>query len=151
MSGIYLTLWDDHPEFDRVLKSTPGGVPHLTLAWTGKNLSRHDLIAVARKTMGHLMLKDITLVKAEVNTFFHKKTQRVRHDVLVKIAENDLIEFSRTQFIKQSYPEIWKEFNMMEPHTTVKICWTREEAEKECECINTLLPIKVQITGVTIN
>lgn len=40
---------------------------------------------------------------------------------------------------------------MRPPHVTEKICWTEEEAIEECERIKKLLPLKVKITGITID
>ena len=151
MSGIYLTVWDDVHDFDRVLKPTKGGWPHITLAWTGKNLSREELKTVAKEAMDYWALRPVTLSRARVNTFFHEGEGKHRHDVLLIVDEAKEIEASRDVLLRTAFPARQEKFNMMEPHVTAKICWSEEEAEKECDRLNEILPLTVEVNGVTID
>ena len=151
MSGVYLTVWDENKEFDRVLKPTSGGWPHVTLAWTGKNLSHDELKNVAREVVDYWFMRPLTLSKAYVNTFFHEKSGKERHDVLLVVDEEKQIEASRDVLLRTSFPERQHKFAMRDPHVTAKICWSKEEAEAELARISEKLPIKVTVTGVTID
>lgn len=151
MSGIYLTLWDDNKEFYRVLKPTTGGWPHITLAYTGKNLTVEELKDTAKKAFDRWVMKKVTLSRAYVNTFHHEKSGRYRHDVLVSIKETDIVEESRDELLRVPFADRVEKFSMNDPHVTVKISWTVEEAEKECVKVNELLPLEVIVSGVTID
>lgn len=151
MSGIYLTVWDDVKQFDRVLNPTKGGWPHITLAWTGKNLTVEELKQVAQQALDHWAMKPVTLERAKVNTFFHEGEGKNRHDVLLVVKEVDEVEATRDVLLRTAFPNRQAKFNMMEPHVTAKICWTEEEAQTECDRINELLPLTVEVNGVTID
>ena len=154
MSGVYLTVWDEGSEteeFDRVLKPTRGGWPHVTLAWTGKNLAVEELKGVAEEVVGYWFMKPLTISEARVNTFFHEKSGKDRHDVLLIVDEVKQIEASRDVLLRTSFPDRQAKFNMMEPHITCKICWTKEEAEAELLRVSEHLPLKVTVTGVAID
>lgn len=153
MSGVYLIVWDDNDEFDRVLKPTRGGWPHITLAYTGKHLAEHELKIVAARAFDAWCMKKVTLDKAVVNSFHHEKTCKTRYDVLLNLSEAGVydINASRSEFLCKPFPDRQEGFFMREPHVTAKICWTEDEAKAECDRINALLPITVTITGVTID
>jgi hypothetical protein len=151
MSGIYITVWDDVKEFDRVLKPTRGGWPHVTLAWTGKNVSHDELKEVAKEVVDYWVMKPLTLGSARVNSFFHEKSGKTRYDVLLVVDEAKDVETSRNVLIKTRFPARQHKFNMMEPHVTAKICWSNEEAEEELLRVSEFLPLKVTVTGVTID
>lgn len=152
MSGIYLTVWDDNKEFDRVLKPTRGGWPHVTLAWMGKTVTHAELKEVAREVVDYWFMRPLTISHARTNTFFHEKSGKDRHDVLLVIDEVGAkqVEDSRNVLIKTRFPDRQAKFNMMEPHITAKSCWTKEEAEEEMMRLSELLPLEVMVKGVTI-
>lgn len=150
MSGIYLTVWDDVKEFDRVLNPTKGGWPHVTLAWTGKKVSHRELKSVAKEVIDYWLMEPLTLTKARVNTFFHEGEGKERHDVLLLVEETEKISLFRAAHIVKRFPDRQKHFNMMEPHVTIGWCWSKEGAQAEVDRINELLPIQVTVTGVTI-
>jgi hypothetical protein len=150
MSGIYLPVWDDDSKsFDIVLRPTKGGVPHITLAWTGKNASHDELKEAAVEAFKHWALQKVTLTEAVVNTFTTGKGVH-RNDVLVSIKEEDMVELSR-EAIRQRFPDVHHKFNMMKPHVTVGIFPTLKEAEQRAAEVNALLPLVVEVVGVTID
>jgi hypothetical protein len=151
MSGIYLTVWDDVKEFDRVLKPTKGGWPHITLAWTGKNLSYDELKGVAKQAFDRWAMKPVTLERARLNSFFHEGEGKTRYDVLLVVKEQKDIDDTRAVLLRTSFPARQHKFNMMEAHVTAKICWTEEDAQAEVDRINELLPLTVEVNGVTID
>jgi hypothetical protein len=151
MSGIYLTVWDDVKQFDRVLKPTKGGWPHITLAWTGKNLTAPELTTVAKEALNYWVLHPITLSHARVNTFFHEGEGKERHDVLLIVEEKKEVETSRDVLLRTAFPARQHKFNMMEPHVTAAILWSKEEAEAALAEISEHLPLTVEVNGVTID
>ena len=151
MSGVYLIVWDNHKSFDRVLNPTSGGWPHITLAYTGKNLNFDELREVAKESLHYWLMKQVTLVKAEVNSFFHEKSGKERHDVLLIVQEQKEIEASRDSLLRTRFPTRQEKFNMRQAHVTAKILWSKEEAEAEAARLNALMPLSVTVTGVTID
>jgi hypothetical protein len=60
MSGIFLIVWcEQNKEESKALQTTKGGYPHITLAYTGKNLSKEDLLDVGSKIFRNLALKSL--------------------------------------------------------------------------------------------
>lgn len=151
MSGVYLTVWDDDCQFDRILQPTVGGWPHVTLAWTGKNLTHDELRTVGVKAFQEWTMKQITLSQSMVNTFFHHGENKNRHDVLLIVDEYDEVEKSRQRLLVEAFPETYEKFHMMKPHVTAKTFWTLEEAEAYHEELSEKLPITVTVTGVCID
>ena len=81
MSGIYLIVWDEvHKNNSSLLKSTKGGYPHVTIAYTGAQLSTKTLKEVAIRVFDEWALNPIILQRAEVSSF-EDKTGHTRHDV----------------------------------------------------------------------
>ena len=152
MSGIYLTVWDDADEFDRILRPTSGGWPHITLAWTGNNLSRDELNNIAKESVDSWFLENVTLMEAKVNSFYYEKENRIRYDVLLMVSKEDVqqVELSR-KFIRDKFPLKHEKFGMIEPHVTAKICWSQRDAQNEVDRINKLLPLTVAVIGVSID
>lgn len=75
----------------------------------------------------------------------------MRHDVLIELAEADMIEDARNVFLKAMYPNS-DAFSMNKPHVTHGIFSEKEEAEKMVFLLNQMcLPLKVVVTGVTID
>ncbi len=154
MSGVYLIVWDDKsPDFDRILKPTSGGWPHVTMAYTGDHLTKQELVNVSQKVFDKYALSTLELTSARVNKFFHKGENKDRFDVLLDIHNQEAlhIEDSCDKFFRNAFPGRHSDFFMMKPHVTAKICWSQEEADKVCDDINKLLPHKVTVTGVTID
>ena len=151
MSGIYMIVWNDTDKDKcRVLKPTKGGYPHITLAYTGKHLTAKDLKAVAAIIMNAYALTKVTLTKAYVNSF-KPLNGPFRHDVLIEIKEEDMVEQARALFLRSAFPNS-DLFSMHKPHVTHAIFAERLEAETVAEKLNAeCLPLEVTITGVTID
>lgn len=76
----------------------------------------------------------------------------MRHDVLLEVAESDMVEASRTRYIRDVYTEQYDQFSMHKPHVTFGIFESEEEAKEWVDRLNkNMLPYSVLITGVTID
>lgn len=151
MSGIYLIVWNNTAK-DKcfVLKPTKGGYPHITLAYTGKQVKPSELVKTASLVLGQWALANITCTRAYVNSF-KPANGPMRHDVLIEIGETTAIENTRTTFLRDVYPDADK-FSMHNPHITHAIFDNLVEAEARVEELNkNCLPLIVQVTGVTID
>ena len=150
MSGLYLIVWDDNKPFNRVLQPTKGGWPHITLAYTGKNANTNDLKKFSTKMFDHWVMKEITLDKAYVNSFQYDSGEW-RHDCLLQVDENTANSVKQfREILKQEFHNSDK-FSMNDPHVTAGIYSSAEEAQTHTDRLNDILPIKVTITGVTID
>lgn len=151
MSGIYLITWDEQfKEKSLVLKSTKGGYPHMTLAYTGDHLNKDQLVQTASQVINEWCMKKITLSKAYVNSF-SDKPDHVRHDVLLEVLESESVEASRTRYIRDVYPNSGQ-FSMNKPHVTYGIFESKEEASLWAKKLNdNVMPYTVTITGITID
>jgi 2'-5' RNA ligase len=149
MSGIYLAVWDD-AKYDAVLAMTKGGSPHITLAYTGKSVSAPLLYEIASQVCrGEIVCpRYFVLTRAYVNSF--KMFNGVmRHDVLVELSHQfeDVIAHVNSELAKYRYNNT----RTTEPHVTVAICNTLEEAIKRVDEVNALLPRQIKVTGFTID
>lgn len=151
MSGIYLIVWDEKKQDKSdVLFSTKGGYPHVTIAYTGKELSANVLKQIAAQIFQEYALENITLERAEVNSFQPEKGP-MRHDVLLitnKIVE---IEQTREKWLRSKFAN-HDRFHMGKPHVTFGIYENKEKAEEAAQYLNqNILPYNVCFTGVTID
>ena len=145
MPGLYLVLRDTEGKtLDEVLRVTQGGPPHVTVAYTGKRLGDGELIRAGMVALGSVVRKSIVLQSVSVNTFFHEKMGCHRHDVLLGI-DPELIVNLR----KQLFDGV-KDIIMRKPHVTVGTFALRAEADAEAKRISTLLPRSVSIVGFFI-
>lgn len=151
MSGIYLVVWDN-VEKDRtsVLRTTKGGYPHVTLAHTGKNLSVDSLKQTASQVFQTWGNEQITLEKAQVNSF-SDRLGVIRHDVLLSINRQDELEETRRVHLISKF-ENHGTFHMRPLHVTYGIYEEEHVAARVAKVLNeTFLPYKVTITGVCID
>ncbi len=150
MSGIYLIVYENTPV--KLLETTKGGYPHITVAYTGKHLDVPQLMAIVPEIFIATVMESVTLIKASVNSFIEEKTGKERHDVLISVnlQTQELIEQQRV-LLRKCYSQDHSKFFMREPHVTAKICSTKEEAMVLRNLINEKLPFLVTITGVTID
>tara|TARA_R110002111_G_scaffold21318_9_gene49808 strand:- start:310 stop:753 length:444 start_codon:yes stop_codon:yes gene_type:complete len=144
MSGIFLTLWDDVEQFDRVLKPTPSNHPHITICYSGKKLEIKKLMELGNGILKDLFGKTITLTKARINSFFHERKGKERHDILVDIEEEKEIELTRQTHLQSVSDRVI----MRKPHVTVKSSWDKDDVMKELNDINKILPITVKVNGI---
>jgi hypothetical protein len=153
MSGIFLTVWDDtNKDLSPVLRTTKGGYPHVTVAYTGKELSIASLKEVGAQIFSKWCLEIIFLVRAEVNSF-EDRPGHIRNDVLLILSvENQAeIEETREVFLRKKFAN-HRNFFMRTPHVTYGIYEERGEAEKVAQELNAKhLPRSVVVTGVTID
>jgi len=149
MSGIFLTVWsEDEKVRDTVLKTTPGGYPHVTFAYLGKTKTKEELDNVACDLMRALSLTAVTLDRVAVNTFHWEKHNRDRHDVLMYLSDEsaDVIQLLRTM---HGIPE---REGQPDTHVTHMVdCGSAEEAEAVAANIRSLLPLRLTYNGVTID
>lgn len=153
MSGIYLVVWDNvNKDKSPVLKSTKGGYPHITVAYTGKELKRDALIRTSSEVYATWALQKVTLSHAKVNSF-EDRPGHMRHDVLLMLDAKYAIdiEITRTLSIRERY-DGWAKFAMREPHVTHAIYESEAEAHAAAKMLNEAhLPLEVVVTGVTID
>lgn len=153
MSGIYLDVWDgsrDHP-FNAVLEGTKGGWPHITVAYTGKLLSKAILKAHCKQLFDSWVCTKVTLQRARVNTFTIERTGETRHDVLLDLHDDDAkrVEATRDE-LRQAHPDLHEQFSMITPHVTKRICKTRDEADALAKELNDKwLPLTVKVIGIS--
>lgn len=125
----------------------------MTLAYTGKNLDRDQLCKVAQWILSHWALEKITITEAYVNSF---KTSdgKERHDVLLKVSNNDIEEVNKTRdaYLRSKFDHA-DTFFTHEPHITHSICATKSEAVHIAKMLNDIdvFPYPVDVTGVTID
>lgn len=152
MSGIYLTVWDpEHRHKSPVLFSTKGGWPHITLVYTGKHLSKSELVKTATQVFQAFMLETVFLVRAEVNSF-EDRPGHMRHDVLLITDRVIDLEQLRKTYLRDVYPDLASKFAMRTLHVTHGIYEDKAEAESVANRLNQhVLPYSVQVIGVTID
>lgn len=153
MSGVYLIVWDElYKDASRVLRTTKGGYPHLTIAYTGKEISVNSLKQVATNILAEWMLKPIVLERAEVMSF-EDRPGHIRNDVLL-IASDETqkeVEETRNTLLRNIFAN-HAQFTMRKPHVTYGIYEERGEAERVAQELNEKhLPFGVVVTGVTID
>lgn len=159
MSGIYLIVWDDDitgiQDSKPILGVTKGGYPHITIAYTGKHLSISELKSTAVKIFKEVVMSEVTIKEAYVNSFYNEKLGRERHDVLLKLSDEDNTNIkSWREHLTSSYSN-HSEFSMIDPHiTAITDCPSILEAEEYAKSFNSTYlhkPMKLTITGVTID
>lgn len=138
MSGLYLIVWDN--EQKDILRTTKGGYPHLTVAYTGKSFTKEELIKIAQDVFPKLALSSLVCTRAYISSFEYQN--QMRHDVLLEVANNDLIIEARTVHFQDAVTRPL--------HITHGTYWTLAEAKVVADQVNVLLPHTVQIIGVTI-
>jgi len=152
MSGIYLIVWDNASKAQSpILKSTKGGYPHITLAYTGKHVDTLGLCSTSTGLFDKCVMREVTCVGAQVNSF-EERPGKMRHDVLILLSQGDTVwvETLRREHL-MTYSN-WPEFSMRSPHITHGIYETVEEAGKVATALNAAyLPTRVTITGITID
>jgi hypothetical protein len=151
MSGIYLIVWDESKkDKTKVLRPTKVGWPHITLAYTGKELPEDELIKISSDVFSEWALKKITLSCAYVNSF-EDRAGHTRHDVLIHVLEKEQVEEARLVHLITPYANSEK-FSMNSPHVTYGIYETLEEAKIQATVLNeNYLPYMVKINGVSID
>jgi len=150
MSGIYVTVWDDL----KLLKApTMGGWPHVTIGYCGDRLSDSLVKEEAIEVFKRVALKDIVLSEAYVNSFTPGGSDKMRHDVLLRVDPESegfrILTEARAEVTKRHTDAYWTG----DLHVTYKICDTQEEAEKLADDLNqsVLLPTTAVMTGVTVD
>lgn len=153
MSGIFIIVWDTiNKNSSHVLNTTKGGYPHVTVAYTGKELSVTSLKEVAAQIFSEWCLENITLARAEVCSF-EDRPDHMRHDVLLILSTENQAEIEETRevFLKKKFAN-HTHFFMRTPHVTYGIYEERGEAEMVAQELNAkYLPHTVVVTGVTID
>ena len=118
MSGIYLTLWDeDRRHESHVLKPNKGGWPHITLAWTGKELPLEVLLDIAGKCFPGWARKPVTLMRVYL-TSFEDPPGVVQHRVLIELSDMDKIFVEQTRDAHIRPYANSEKFAMRLPHIT---------------------------------
>jgi len=149
MSGFFLVLWDDDNPLNSILKSTGGGWPHITIAYTSDHLTPEELKKAVPDIFEEWFDADVTLTEAYVNSF--ETNGNHRHDVLVRIGCADAIKHTRETILRPLYKN-YNKFIMRDPHVTVGTYAEKHAAEKYADFLNKkLLPHDVRVIGLTID
>lgn len=150
MSGVYALVWDDREKESKaeecLLRKTPGGWSHITVAYYGSAIAPDNLRQLMRRATDTLVGQKITIDSFKPNVFQCKG--RTRYDVLLTLSQDStkLIEDLRL-----TMPE--PKFKHQVPHITWKVSWDKATHERDLERIANLLktPVEVTITGLTID
>lgn len=155
MSGVFLIVSNfDDMNTQNLLQPTKGGYPHITLCYSGKQITEDALVTIGGKCMQHIFANDferkMTLRTVRVNTFFEEKSQKYRHDVLIDLEHDAVkrIEDLRIRTIPQS--DIGKVTARL-PHITHSIHYEARLADLAAAELREKLPVSVFITGFTID
>jgi|WetSurMetagenome_2_1015567.scaffolds.fasta_scaffold00074_43 hypothetical protein len=152
MSGVYLTLWDEAQRHNSpVLKPTKGGWPHITLAWTGKELDPGELGQLATRCFSEWTLRPVTLNRAIV-TSFEEPQGVMQHRVLITLHDQDAdaVRATRGRYLAPYHNS--DRFAMRDPHISHSIHMTLADAQNTARLLNEeFLPYVVKVTGVCIN
>jgi len=153
MSGIFLILWDEgQRDKSPVLRPTKGGWPHITLAYTGKEMAPSELSQIAFRCFAGWLMRPVTLMEAHITSFVEDKTGLAQHRVLISLSADDAaaVETSRDTYIRP-YGNSDK-FAMRPPHVSHSIHATLAEAESVVRMLNEdYLPYRVHVSGVAID
>lgn len=150
MSGLFVIVWDEKQrDQTQVLRATRGGWPHITLAYTGKELTVPELSSLAVFVWPHVG-RSIVLQEAYVNSF-EMNDGRIRHDVLMRVNDAELEKIRG--IIRLSFHERALKFNMQPLHVSYGVDYPSLEAAKQaCTLLNdTMLPYTVTLTGLTFD
>ena len=80
MSGLYLIAWNESKKIrEAVLKTTAGGYPHITVAYTGTGLSAAELFTAGCRLVSKVVMKEVTIDQVKLNSFT-PKDKKMRHD-----------------------------------------------------------------------
>ncbi len=151
VSGIFLTVWDD--EGHGLLRTTSGGYPHITVAYTGDTIDQDDLVGLAQRALYHGMNQTGRITKATVNSFTKETAAGPveRHDVLLSVDAELTGTIGR---IRTVLARPLEGAAMHAPHITTATCAKRADAEVEAARINVRLaagPARVRVVGVTMD
>lgn len=157
MSGVFLVVSDDEYDKSKVLRTTSGGYPHITLFYSGKYFTEDILSKLGQCAFDDLLDADetsfsLTKDNAKLNSFFHEKQQQQRYDVLLHLSEEGVqkIEEIRGK-IKALDVNNADSLSMGPPHVTHSIHWSEAEAKAALEQVQEHLPITVKVVGYTID
>lgn len=152
-SGIYLTVFDETNVEDpsEVLRTTKGGPPHITLAYSGRALSCERLRGLLRHALDLAVPSFVTLESAQLSSFTDRDGN-ARHDVLLVVGGFDIGRLRGEVFggIAREDPVLYAKLVMREPHVTVGIYRNLADAEARLEAVGRLLPRVVTICGVSM-
>ncbi len=159
MPGVYLTVWpyekineDYMSNEDAVLKPTSGGYPHITLLYAINNtennienntINTDTLFEIGLDAAKRLREHEFSIEQAYINSF--EKNGIMRYDVLMEVDHK----------LKEKINDIRAELKNMDvimrtPHITHGIFWNKNNAEKACDKVNSMLPYSIKIIGYTI-
>lgn len=152
MSGLFINVWNRKAATtDGILLSTKGGLPHLTLGYTGKLLSKAELVKRAVALFQEVVETSIVIDRVEVNTFQigcgDNKT-RDRHDVLLLVADEDC---KRVEGLRDKYfGDV--QIKRHNPHVSHMVdVGSRAKAEEIASKLESMLPITVTLQSVAID
>lgn len=103
-TGIYAIVWDDeggaNNDPTRILDVTPGGFPHVVVAFTGDAIDQDDLFTVNHLCMRALFNQRITVENVAVYTV--EVGGVPRYDVVLELSDEDEDMFKR---VRSAYVE----------------------------------------------
>lgn len=147
MPGIYLLVKQDEESKNEANADLLQGRPHLTLAYTGDQLSQETLAIRCTRAASILLARTVTLDRAKLDVFVHDKTKKKRVNILLMASEIDtklIATMRRDMFSSEEAVKI----TTREPHVTAATFNSEEEAQVGLMFMQAMLPLKVTITGV---
>lgn len=162
MSGVFMIVEDcEHKPNVSPLRATKGGYPHVTLVYSGKAFKAPVLLEVGTAVLqewvqqnnGNLPVLYLTQRNAYVNDPFpeSKEGQPVRecYDVLLGLEPADVATIKA--FREKHIPATEHRLHKRPPHVTHSVHYTKKDAEEALRQLRAHFPIKVQVTGFTID
>ena len=161
MSGIFIAVSDGDDLNSKVLHTTSGGHPHITLFYSGANVPKKALVEMAPTAFVSIVeaLPSVRLLpeNAKRNIFFHDGQGATRYDVLLHLTDADKEIVNRIRTLAKLHLEEHEldikenTLSMGDPHITHSIHWNEAEARASLEAVQAHLPLEVQIVGFTID
>lgn len=156
MPGIYLNVWDEKErDASEILKPTHGGWPHITLAHTGDFVSTEHLTMIQSLLLPKTVGQYVEVTEAYCDSF-KKDDGTQRHDILLRVKENEVLEEAR-RLIRTLFPDIHRCFAMRDFHVThaiygadVKEAFIDEKVARLNDPGNGLLPRTLLIKGISM-
>lgn len=159
MSGVFLIVQEtERKPNESLLQPTRGGYPHITLVYSGSKLSTSDLVITAEMAFRRwvqdadqqLPILQLEAKDAYVNSFTEERkgVKRERHDVLLRLSEDDtkIVNRLRSLFVSDNT------LSMHPPHVTHSVHYEdKAAAEAALAELKPHLPITVQVTGWTVD
>ena len=149
MTGVFLTVWPINYT-NELLPPTKGGWPHITLFYSGSELSENYLLHFGFDVLKNCIKKQFKLLPENVviNEFFESSTNKTRFDVLMRLDKDGVELIEEYRNMNDCKDKVSTNY----PHVTHSIHYNREEAEAVKEKLQSSIScLLFEITGFTID